>query len=161
LFLLWPPRVWSQPPPSPRLRLLRLATGLFLAVSAGVGVRAIALDLKNAFQRSWKTTIPPPVAAQVAAVEKELGPEPLLVAYQDPNPWYPRMWQRVLYPRVVILLPSHQNSAGAVSRLRSRYGIRYAVSMGSPPPDPGFAEIRDLGPLLGADYRVWFGPLRP
>jgi hypothetical protein len=71
------------------------------------------------------------------------------------------MWQRVLYPRVVILLPSHQNSAGAVSRLRSRFGIRYAVSMGSPPPDPGFAEIRDLGPLLGADYRVWFGPLRP
>jgi len=34
-------------------------------------------------------------------------------------------------------------------------------AMGSPPPDPGFARVRDLGPLLGADDRVLFGTLRP
>ena len=77
--------------------------------------------------------------------------EALLVTYPGTHPWYPRVWQRVLYPRTVVLLSREQTSAAKVARMRARYGIRFAVAMGSPPPDPGFARVRDLGPLLGRE----------
>ncbi len=163
MFLLWPPRVWSQPPTPAGLRLLRLSAFLFVVISAAVGVRASVLDFRVAFERSWKTTVPAPAAAQIAAVQKAIGGEPaLLLIYAGPNPWFPRMWQRVLYPKTtVILLSREQASPGKIARLRSRYGIRFAVSMDSTPPDSEFSEVRDLGPLLGSPNRVWFGPLRP
>ena len=64
------------------------------------------------------------------------------------------MWQRALYPRIVILQPRENTRRGTVARLRTRYDIRYAISVGAPPPEAGFEEIRDLGPALGATDRV-------
>jgi hypothetical protein len=159
LFLVWPPRVWFQPPPSVGLRLLRLSAFLLIATSLVIGIRASVLDLQTAFRASWKETVPPPVAAQIAIVERETGREALLLTYADPNPWYPRMWQRIFYPRTVVLLSDRQADAATIARLRERYGIRYAVSMGPPPGGLAFTEVRDLGPLLGSNDRVAFGPL--
>jgi len=162
LFLIWPTNVWFRPPTPSGLRLLRLAIVIFILVSAGVGVRAIAASYREAFLKAWMTAVPPRVADQIATVDRVMRPgEALLVTYPASHPWYPRVWQRVLYPRTVVLLSRDQTTAANVARLRARYGIRFAVAMGSPPPDPGFARVRDLGPLLSANDRVLFGPLRP
>ena len=135
---------------------------IFVLVSGAVGVRAFVAGYREAFLSSWLTSVPPRVADQIATVDRVMRPgEALLVTYPGPNPWYARMWQRVLYPRTVVLLSRNQTSAANIARLRARYGIRFAVAMGSPPPDPGFVRVRDLGPLLGADDRVLFGTLRP
>ncbi len=144
------------------LRLVRLTALIFVLVSGGAGVRALVLGYRQAFLDSWLTAVPPRVAVQIAIVEKFLQPgEALLVTYPGPSPWYPRMWQRVLYPRTVILLTRDHTSAPNIARIRARYGIRFAVAMGSPPPDPGFARMQDLGSLLGENDPVLFGPLRP
>ncbi len=106
--------------------------------------------------------IPTPVARQMAEVERAAGREsPLLLFYSYERPWFPRMWQRALYPRTVILQAREYTGRGTVARLRDRYDIRYAISVGEPPRNAGFEEIRDLGPAPGATDRVWFGPLRP
>ncbi len=161
MFLIWPPRVWSQPPTPAGLRLLRLSAFLFVAATLAVGVRAFVLDLRVAFLESWMRMIPTPVARQMAEVERAAGREsPLLVFYSADKPWFPRMWQRALYPRIVILQAREHTRRDTVRRLRDRYGIRYAISMSAPTPDAGIEEVRDLGPVLGAADRVWFGTLR-
>ena len=83
----------------------------------------------------------------------------LLVTYGGKDPWYAWMWQRVLYPREVITFPSAGLSGTTMARLRTSCRIQYAVAMGSPPADPGFARKQDLGSLPGSPDRVWFGPL--
>jgi hypothetical protein len=86
------------------------------------------------------------------------GDAGLLVIYTGSD-WYARNWQNVLYPRTVVLLSSAKMTEAA--RLRSRYRLQYAVSMGSPPADPGFVRRQDLGDIPGTPYRVWFGELSP
>ena len=160
MFLVWPPRVWFRPPTPFGLRLLRFSTILFVTTSLAIGVRASVVDLRAAFRTSWKTTIPPAVAEQMAVVEKETAGENFLLTYRAPNPWYPRMWQRVFYPRTVILLAREQATPREIARLRDRYGIRFAVSIGPPPPALKYSDARDLGPLLGSkEDRVRFGSL--
>ncbi len=85
----------------------------------------------------------------------------LVVFYAGSDSWYARMWQRVLYPRTVVLLPSDRMTGAAIARLRSRYQLQYAVAIGSPPADPGFVRPQDLGDLPGGQFRVWFGELSP
>ena len=139
--------------------LLPLSAVIFLATSLAIGVRASWLDLRNAFLSSWKTTVPAPVAEQIAIVERETAGANLLITYAEPNPWYPRMWQRIFYPRTVIVLSRQYATPATLARLRERYGILYVVSMGTPPRALEDHEMRDLGLLLGSDHRVWFGPL--
>ncbi len=83
----------------------------------------------------------------------------LLVTYGGTDSSYAWTWQRVLYPRPVLTFPSAGLSRAAMARLRARYRIQYAVATGSPPVDPGFARMQDLGNVPGSPDRVWFGPL--
>ena len=163
MFLLWPPRVWAEPPTPPGLRLLRLSAALVVAASLAVGTRAFVQDLRVAFVWAWPRAVPPSVQSQIETTERGMPPDAalLVVFYAGSDSWYARMWQRVLYPRTVVLLPSDRMTGATIARLRSRYHLQYAVAIGSPPADPGFVRPQDLGDLPGGQFRVWFGELSP
>lgn len=160
LFLLWPPHVWTQAPTPIVLRLLQLSAVLVVATSLTVGTAAFVKDLGVAFQYSWPRIVPPPVQRQIETAEQEMGGDAsLLVIYEGTDSWYARMWQRVLYPRTVIILPSSALKGTDMARLRTRYHLQYALTMGSPPADPGFVRTQDLGSVSGSQDRAWFGEL--
>jgi hypothetical protein len=160
LFLFWPPHVWTKVPTPIGIRLLRLSATIVVATSLTLGTAAFVKDLRVAFWQSWPRIVPPPVQTQIGIAEREMGDEAaLLVTYAGTDSWYARMWQRVLYPRTVIILPSSALKVRDMARLRIRYRLQYALTMGSPPADPGFVRTQDLGNVPGSQDRAWFGEL--
>ena len=135
------------------------------AASLASGGRALYQDLSLAFTWAGASVFPPTVQRQLETLRSRIprGSHVLLVAPFGANgPWYSRLFQRGLYPGVVVIvryLPPPD--AAALRRLRRQYDLRYAVSMGDPPTDPGFVAHDDLGPLPGIPDRVWFGELAP
>ena len=83
---------------------------------------------------------------QVRVVEARVPPGAVLL-YVEPHSghWSFLLWRRVLFPRnEVVMLESPLNPSD-VARLRSKYGIRYAIAAGDPAPDPGYLWSIDLG----------------
>ena len=134
---------------------------MFVAATAVSGVRAIVFDYRVAFRDAWSTALPPRIADEIATVRMVMREDKaLLLIYAGDSPWLSELWQAALYPTEVIVLPNAWVSPTGIAQLRSRFGIRYAVSIGSPPLDPGFARVRDIGPALELGERTWFGRLR-
>jgi hypothetical protein len=125
-------------------------------VAAAVGIRKTA---PAAFQKH-----PSPVisAAQRRDIRFIRGwipdDEPLLFVSDDSDRWAPRLWERALSPEPVVFVLPRDFPRGA-AKLRRRFRIRWAISAGTPPPDPGFAWYWRLAPLPGAPAQYWFGRL--
>jgi hypothetical protein len=141
--------------------LLRLSAVSVLAVALTIGSTAFVRDLRTAFRDSWTHAVPPPVQSQIEVVRRTLPADAALLVLYGSDPWYPSIWQLVLYPRMVVGLPSAKWNPAAAARLQLRYGVRYAVSIGSPPFDPGLVHSRDLGNILDTNQRALFGELPP
>jgi hypothetical protein len=85
--------------------------------------------------------------------------EPLLYVSNSENRWLPRLWERALSPQRVAIVVSTDDAVKRVAFLRKRLRIRWALSAGSPPPDPGFVWHVRLSPIPGFPQEYWFGKL--
>jgi len=157
----------AGPPARPilPLPLLRFAAAAVLAGALAAGGIASVKDLTLAYTWAGPSVFPSTVKTQLQTLRKRLpvGSTVLLVASRSGDvSWYCRLFQRALYPTdVVIVRNIPLPKEAALRQLRSRHGIRYAISMGAPPADPGFVAHEDLGPLPAIDDHVWFGELAP
>jgi hypothetical protein len=84
--------------------------------------------------------------------------EPLLYLSDGSDPWTPRTWERAMSPEPVVFVVTG-NLRRAVSILRRRFRIRWALSAGAPPMDPGFVWRVRFAPLPGTAEQYWFGRL--
>jgi hypothetical protein len=77
-----------------------------------------------------------------------------------PEGWFSRLWQRALYPdyRTIVVQPW---DLPKLPELRAKYRPRFAISVGQPPVDLGFAWKVDLGVVPGLQGVTWFGELAP
>jgi hypothetical protein len=144
-------------------RFLQVLAALVFAAAAVAAARSLDREFTRAFRGPRTGVFPPSVLGQLQILRSRLpaGSTVLLVSGSSAaETWNARMFQRGLYPgNAVIVLFVPVPDAVAMARLRGRHGLRYAISMGDPPADPGFLQHEDLGPLPDSDERVWFGEL--
>ncbi len=126
------------------------------------GAHAIVADLRVAFRDAGPSVFTPVDRKQMATVRAALpaAASLLLVATAD-DAWHARLWQRALYPEHIVIVRYTPLRSDELKRFRDQYAIRYAVSLGVAPPDPGFRSHEDIGSLPGLPGRVWFGELEP
>jgi len=163
VFLLWPTHAGRDSPRrSGRERALTtLAVVVFLA-SIASGAAAFLSDIDVAFRYAGASVFSPGDRSQIEAVRGVTPPgEAILLTVGRNGQWASLLWQRALYPERPIIVLSAPLREDVLSEARRRYGFRTAVAIGDPPPDPGFRESRDLGPIPGLPGRVRFGTLSP
>jgi hypothetical protein len=144
------------------ISLIGAAITLFLAFAGRLGrplrafsilvaVAALLTGFRAMRDRAWVFGAPPlrvfsdAFLGQVRAVESCVPPGAVLLFVEPPSDrWSFLLWRRALYPRnEVVLLETVAPSD--LARLRSKYGIRYAIAAGDPPPDPGYLWSIPLG----------------
>ncbi len=148
------------------MRALRLAAAaVVLAASVWTGVRGLAADLRVAFRDAPLRVISPQMAAQVAAMKKKMAPGARVIYLgnrKPPDGWQSVLWQRAFSPtRVVVIQKSSQPMRSVFDSFRAVFAARYALSVGSPPEDPGFLWREEFPPLPGTSDVAWFGELKP
>ncbi|HKF45277.1 MAG TPA: hypothetical protein VKG01_19450 [Thermoanaerobaculia bacterium] len=155
--------------------LLTLAAAAVLLAALGVGARGFASDARLAFGSAPSHAIPPEIQSRAAALRARIPPRESVLYVGNANPpdaWFSRLWQRAFYPTrlviferekspVVLDLPADLPRPPKLEDLRKAYGIRYAISAGNPPLDPGFASREEIPPVPGYPYAIWFGELKP
>ncbi len=139
-----------------------MAAAIVFAASLASGGDALVADLRVAFRDAGPSVFTPVDRGQMAAVRESLPPGgSLLLVATKVDAWHARLWQRAFYPEHILIVRYEPLRADELKRLRDQYGIRFAISLGVAPPDPGFRSHRDLGTLPGLPSRVWFGELSP
>ena len=165
-------------PPGAGSRWLRavlvLAAAAVLGSALRVGARGFLSDLKLAFGSAPRRAIPPEIEARAGALRGRVPPgESVLYvgSAKPPDNWFSRLWQRAFYPTRLVIFENEKSAVAldlpspprppSLEELRESYGIRYAISAGNPPADPGFASREEIPRIPGYPYTIWFGELRP
>lgn len=146
-------------------KILRvLAAAAVLATALWTARVAFIPEVRTVFRDAPLQVIAPEIRAQVAALKARMpAGAPILYFDQYPrNHWNSRVWQRAFYPaRLVIVEREKTPERLPLETLRRLYFARFALAVGNPPDDPGFAWHEVLPPLPGAPTTVWFGELKP
>jgi hypothetical protein len=146
-------------PDRPLPRAGRAAATLVVAAQIAAAAIGIRESAPAAFENRPFPVIP---AAQNRDIRFIRGwipdDEPLLYLTDGSDSWTPRTWERALSPEPVAFVITRDFSRTA-ALLRRRFGIRWAISAGTPPADPGFAWHWPLAPLPGGPAQYWFGRL--
>lgn len=153
---------------------LAVVGAIFFVTSLRAGYRGFASDLRLAFGSAPMHAIAPELMDQARMLRRRIprGDSILYLGNQNPpDNWYSRLWQRALYPRRLLILERAPSAVKldtaarprlpGLDELRAAYPIRYAISAGNPPADPGFIAHEELPPVPGFPYAVWFGELAP
>lgn len=162
-FLLWPKSASRDRPPR-RLASIALTAAALVFVCGAIasGAAAFVRDLRTAFRWAGPSVFTPLDRAEMDAVRRAVPPgSTILVTVGRNGAWTSLLWQRALYPERTVVLRGEPVSAGTVEDARRRWRIDAAVSIGDPPPDPGFSHHRDLGAIPGLPGRVWLAELAP
>jgi len=144
-----------------RIRARTLAAALFVGLwLAACGYRFAREGL--VVLRDAPREMPPrEMWRQIATIDRLAPNEPLFYVMPSLETWDSRMWKRALYPRRVFYVENAREvGAAEYRRLRDKYRIRYALSVGDEPVDPSFRWKIELPPLPGHTARAWFGELR-
>ena len=156
--MLSEPRLTALPA---RTLLLRLFSILVAIAALTCGARAVAVQAYRFEGRPFRA-LHPEFEAQLRTVLQKL-PEGACLFHLSTvqEDWFSRLWQRALYPRNDMILVQPPLTRERIQSLRDRYGVRYAISFGDPPLDPGFLWKVDLGRLPLVHGTDWFGELAP
>lgn len=157
--------IGTSAPSKGRLLALHTVAVLVLGASALNGIPTLAREVRIAFRDAWPSVFPGEFRGGLIAVQAAVpaGAAFLVVCDEGKNPgvgWYARLWQRGLYPRNPVVVVTDDFRPQRLAEIRRRYGLRYAISIGDPPFDPGFRWHRDLGVVTGS-LRMWFGEIEP
>lgn len=149
------------------LSLVRLLPGIaaivFLVVGLQYGAASFLNTAVSVFLYSPKSSIGPELSQYVSKVRQTIPPgAPILYVGAEPEYWFSRLWQRAFYPNsVFVMLGPEGLRSPAFHAVRTRHRIRYAVSAGAPPLDPGYKWHASWPALPATTGEVWFGELRP
>lgn len=139
-------------------RVFSILVGAAAVVCGTSALRRTAL----VFASPPQTTLSLQFLAQLQTVTQRLPPgEFVLHLSATPEYWYSRLWQRALYPRNDSIVMQPPLSPERLREMRSKYGVRFAISAGDPPLDPGYLWRIDLGRLPSVPGETWFGELGP
>jgi hypothetical protein len=154
--------------------ILPLAGIVILGVSVTAGVHGFDSDFRLASRSAPRHAIPPELDAEVRRLRTKLPPNASIffLGYDSPpDVWHSRLWQRALYPTRVVILERQPGAVipggtiedpwAGLRELQRTLSIRYALSAGNPPDDPGFLSRVEMPRIPGYPYIVWFGELRP
>jgi hypothetical protein len=155
------PDTAALPPPRPAVaRTVRIFSVLVALAALACGAAALRQAAER-FAQPPRVALPAPLRERLRTVEDRL-PAGASVFYvsEVPEYWFSRLWQRALYPGHLAILVQPEMTQRQFDELRVRYGVRYAISAGQHPRDPGFAWKIDLGYDTWAGS-TWFGELQP
>lgn len=130
-------------------------------VAAQIAATAIAIrdSAPAAYWRHPSPVIPAEQRRDIRFIRGRIpDDEPLLFVSDGSSRWIPRTWERALSPEPVAFVLEKDLGRTEVI-LRRRFGIRWAISAGNPPADPGFSGHWQLEPLPGSAAQYWFGRL--
>lgn len=132
-----------------------------MAVAAlACGGSAIWTASEN-FANGRRLVLPEPYRERLRAVEQRLPPGARVFYISDvPEYWFSRLWQRLLYPGHETIVLDPTVTRRRFDALRARYDVRYAISAGEHPRDPGYLWKIELGHDSWTGI-VWFGELEP
>lgn len=140
--------------------VMRIFAILVAAAALACGA-LMARHTTTFFAQGPRITLPAPLRERLRAVEGRLPPGAVVFYITDvPEYWFSRLWQRALYPGHITILVGPDVTPRRFEELRARYGVRYAISAGQHPRDPGYAWKTDLGYDTWAGS-TWFGELAP
>jgi len=147
------------PPASGRLALLAVAAAIVLQLAAVAPTVMQEIRLRLRSPVAW--IIPAEMQRDVREIRNRIPDvEPILYVGDPRNRWLPRLWERALSPQPVVIVESDPRLPGRVARFRKRLAVRWALSAGSPPVDPGFAWQVRFAPIPGFAPEYRFGRLR-
>jgi hypothetical protein len=137
---------------------------LVLAAAAFAGIPAILNLTSITFGAAPHDVVPPEMDAAVRLMRANLPPDvPLFYILDRPQPWLAGVWQRAAYPNPVFFL-DHPGAADldlpVNRRLRAKYNVRHALSVGDPPVLDRFAWYKMLPPVPGS-FPAAYGELKP
>ncbi|HET7451184.1 MAG TPA: hypothetical protein VFL12_00450 [Thermoanaerobaculia bacterium] len=144
----------------PASATLAAITALLILAQLAASAISIGRAAPAIFQGPPARTV---TAKQQRAVRRIRGwipeTEPLLYLSDTNDAWLPRVWERALGPEPVAIVMSARAHPGEVARLRKRFRIRWALSTGAPPLDPGFAWRVPISMDRRTGREYWFGEL--
>ncbi|HWB96813.1 MAG TPA: hypothetical protein VG672_08930, partial [Bryobacteraceae bacterium] len=117
-----------------------IAAVFFFSVGLYYGTISFLNTTVGVFRYGPKASIAPELSQYVSRIRKVIpSGEAILYVGSSPEYWFSRLWQRALYPipAFLVLGPDELRSP-KIRTIRTRHTIRYAVSTGNPPLDPGY-----------------------
>jgi hypothetical protein len=133
---------------------------LFVIYGAAMvsGARSLRSDFKNAYR--WASpTQSKTMKRQIAEINTVLPVYvPLFYIINHPDPIIPILWQRGMYPRPVFRVTADQLLGSDGAKLKAKYSIRYAMSVGMPPSGVRWIHSRNIDPPDG-DRTIILGEL--
>lgn len=151
-------------PTRPHRRWLRatliVLTAVVIAAGLLAGTRAFSRVIRIVFRDAPRKVVADERLDRAAFVRSMTPPDaPLFYVMGEPEYWQSRMWQRMLYPRIVFLIDAGDIGSGRINTLKERYKVRFALSAGENPLDPGFLWKRRLPDVPGT-IPLWIGELK-
>ena len=136
---------------------------VFLISLALAGSRAAVNQLRGSIQfyQSHNRPIPVEIERAAAYVHSQIPPDsPVLLVVSEPDAWADGLWSRALYPNPIFLMYKQDLGTQDDHELRRKYEVRFAVSIGDPPLNPGFRWQKPAPGWTGAG-KVTFGEVEP
>jgi hypothetical protein len=130
-------------PQAPHRRLVAFAAAAFVFGATVVAALTRSTDdFFLVFRDAPRHIVPEGHREQVRIVEQTVPAGSTIFFLTDsPEDWRAGLWERSLYPRYTVV-----RIAGGAERLPDNREVRYAISAGAPPPDPGFECQTPLPP---------------
>lgn len=139
-----------------------LAIGLLISLlPSTVRIAARQISTAIAEYQAKIPVVPQTIETGTAWVRSKTAPGAPIVflARRDLDGWVFGLWQRALYPNPVFLIYDDQIKTGDYQKLRQLHRIQFALSVGHPPVDPGFAWSEPV-PGVENSGEVVFGAIR-
>lgn len=150
----------SADPVSVRRQLVALYGGVFLASAVACAIWNLAGLMPFVFKHAHQRQVAPLLHEQLAEIRRLAPPGTRFIwINRVPDQWFPKIWQRLLYPDPMFIIQGESALAKDFDELRHEYVVRHVFSSGSPPIDPGYAwHVRMTAPPGSLD-ELWFGEL--
>lgn len=139
----------------------RFVSALVLAGALYAAWFGIRRDAVEARAYAARDVFSGPVRRELADIERAIpGGEPILAV--SASSWYPLLIQRYFYPRrsVVFVGAPETLTLPEFREFARLHRVRFAISHGDPPPDPGFLWHRTFPAFPGESGEVWVGEVR-
>jgi len=135
---------------------------LVVLTQLAVGVVNLIETFQIVFRDAPYSVVPPMLRKEAKFIQERIPPGAALVyVMRSPEPWQSRLWHRLLYPSPVLFFVSESaEMSPAFPNLKRQHDIRFALSVGEPPLDPGF-RWHVVFPAREGYPETWFGELSP